>query len=287
MKYTFILALAALTSLALAGDLIKADFETAGVNYTISGGGIEKTSDYFTRSYNSDAAAVHSDLSNVEGTYYLAGRDIHSVSGFNTPAVLNINPVNTAGKEGLQLSFSAAAYSSDQFESLSSGFGSDYIKAEYSFDGGNWVLLAQFTGSSAAGEGALSEDADLNGTGDSNALSSAFTDFTYNIPATGSSLSVRFSIYNGSGSEFIAVDNVRVSDSIIIASPQNLMTVSVTSSQAELSWDAVSGATSYRIYRSVDPYGTFIEVGTSATNGFTDTNVSAGNKYFYYVTASN
>lgn len=285
MRYKIILALLALSSFALALDLLKADFETEGVNYTITNGGIEKTTDYFTRTYNSDGGAVHSDLSNVEGTYYLAGRDIHSVSGIDTPAVLNISSVNTMGKENLKLSFSAATYSSNEFESLSSGFGSDYIKAEYSFDGGDWALLAQFTGASPSGEAALSKDSDLNGTGDSNALSASFTDFTYDIPGSGSSLSVRFSIYTGSGSEFVAIDNIRISDSIIIASPQNLMTVSVTSAQADLEWDAVLQATVYHIYRSTDPYGMFTEIGTSAVNSYSDTGVSAGNKYFYYVTA--
>ena len=78
-----------------------------------------------------------------------------------------------------------------------------------------------------------------------------------------------------------------ISGGIPLSVPQNLITVNVTSSQCDLSWDAAAGATGYHIYRSTDPYGTFTEVGTSATNSFNDTGVSAGNKYFYYVTASN
>jgi hypothetical protein len=52
-----------------------------------------------------------------------------------------------------------------------------------------------------------------------------------------------------------------------------------------LAWEAVSGATSYDIYSSADPYGTFTFVtnitGTQYTMPMTET------KMFYYVVAKN
>lgn len=54
-----------------------------------------------------------------------------------------------------------------------------------------------------------------------------------------------------------------------------------------LSWDAVSGATGYNIYSSIDPYGTFT---IDATGTFTDTQWTApasDMKKFYQVTAVN
>lgn len=72
-----------------------------------------------------------------------------------------------------------------------------------------------------------------------------------------------------------------------LSAPSNVIVVSATASQAELSWDTVSGAGLYRIYRSADPYSGFAEIGTSVTNSYQDTGVSAGNKYFYYITADN
>jgi len=63
--------------------------------------------------------------------------------------------------------------------------------------------------------------------------------------------------------------------------------VSATSSEVNLDWDDVAGATMYHIYRSTDPYSGFAEIGTSGTNSYQDTGVSAGNKYFYYITADN
>ncbi|MCK4980182.1 MAG: hypothetical protein KAS62_07290, partial [Candidatus Delongbacteria bacterium] len=46
--------------------------------------------------------------------------------------------------------------------------------------------------------------------------------------------------------------------------PQNPSTV-VTGSSATLSWDEVTGTTIYHIYRSIDPYSGFVEIGTSST----------------------
>jgi len=71
--------------------------------------------------------------------------------------------------------------------------------------------------------------------------------------------------------------------------PSNVVVMTATSSQIDLSWNAVAGATLYKIYRSADPYSGFgaVPIGTSATTTYKDTDVSVGNKYFYYITADN
>jgi hypothetical protein len=68
--------------------------------------------------------------------------------------------------------------------------------------------------------------------------------------------------------------------------PSNIVVVSATSSSVELSWDAVSGASFYNIYRSSDPYSGFSQAGTSSTNNYTDSDILTAGKYFYYITAS-
>jgi len=69
--------------------------------------------------------------------------------------------------------------------------------------------------------------------------------------------------------------------------PANTTVVTATASEVNLGWDAVTGATLYNIYRSTDPYSGFTKIGTSGTNSYQDTGVSAGNKYFYYITTEN
>lgn len=78
-----------------------------------------------------------------------------------------------------------------------------------------------------------------------------------------------------------------VSASITPDAPANLIVVNSNSSQIDLVWDAVSGASLYRIYRSTDPFSGFAEISSSGTNSYQDTGVTAGNKYFYYITADN
>ncbi len=72
------------------------------------------------------------------------------------------------------------------------------------------------------------------------------------------------------------------------SAPANLQ-ITISGNDVNLSWDTVSGATGYNIYRSEDPsnFGSTV-YGTSTTNSFTDTNAaSSGTKYFYKVTATN
>lgn len=68
--------------------------------------------------------------------------------------------------------------------------------------------------------------------------------------------------------------------------PANI-SVAASVSSAVLTWDSVSGATAYNIYRSNLPYGTYSKIGTSSSPSYEDTEISGSNKYFYYVTADN
>jgi parallel beta-helix repeat protein len=63
------------------------------------------------------------------------------------------------------------------------------------------------------------------------------------------------------------------------------LTITAGTGSTLIEWTAVSGAASYKVYRSTDPYAGFSHIGTSPTNSYTDNEVLSGNKYFYYVTA--
>ena len=66
--------------------------------------------------------------------------------------------------------------------------------------------------------------------------------------------------------------------------PQNI-TTAIVGPNIELSWDSVASATSYRIYGSDDPYGTFTNIGTSGTTTWDQPYDDS--KKFYYVVAVN
>jgi len=68
--------------------------------------------------------------------------------------------------------------------------------------------------------------------------------------------------------------------------PGNLA-ISVVSNEVTLTWDAVAGATSYKVYSSIDPYGIFVET-TGTFLSPTQWKIAlSGTKYFYYVTSVN
>ncbi len=62
----------------------------------------------------------------------------------------------------------------------------------------------------------------------------------------------------------------------------------ITASSISLSWTASTdavGVTGYKIYRSATAGGTYSEIGTSATNSYTDTGLSASTSYYYKISA--
>lgn len=52
-----------------------------------------------------------------------------------------------------------------------------------------------------------------------------------------------------------------------------------------LSWNAVTGATGYKVYRSTTSGGTFTEFASPTTNSYTDSPLTNGTTYYYRVTA--
>ncbi len=70
------------------------------------------------------------------------------------------------------------------------------------------------------------------------------------------------------------------------SAPSGLAASTASVSQVNLSWTAVSGATSYTVYRSTDNI-TFSSVSTPSSNSYENTGLSASTLYYYKVTATN
>ena len=67
--------------------------------------------------------------------------------------------------------------------------------------------------------------------------------------------------------------------------PANV-TVTASANTVTVTWDQVPGATSYTVYSSSDPYGTFAPVTDGTYNGTSWTSSGTSSAKFYYVTAS-
>ena len=62
---------------------------------------------------------------------------------------------------------------------------------------------------------------------------------------------------------------------------------SASSGKPMLTWNAVSGATSYKVYRATSQNGTYSLLGTVTTTSYTNTGAKAGTTYWYKVKAVN
>jgi hypothetical protein len=67
-----------------------------------------------------------------------------------------------------------------------------------------------------------------------------------------------------------------------LAAPLNVE-ISISADQVDLSWEPVTGAEGYQIFRSVYPDSGFIQIGTTELTNFTDLNSSI--KAFYKIIA--
>lgn len=65
------------------------------------------------------------------------------------------------------------------------------------------------------------------------------------------------------------------------------LTASAGSSSISLSWNSVSGATSYKVYRATSASGNYTERDNVGNTSFTDYDVTKGTTYYYKVTALN
>lgn len=71
----------------------------------------------------------------------------------------------------------------------------------------------------------------------------------------------------------------------LVAAPTGLGSTNIKHTEATLSWNAVTGASSYRVERKLSSSTTWSSVRTQSTTSWTDTGLSAGNSYDYRVFA--
>jgi fibronectin type 3 domain-containing protein len=128
-------------------------------------------------------------------------------------------------------------------------------------------------------------------TGTFTAVSSSQTAATYNDPASGltngTTYFYKVSASNANGQCVSAQSSATSALSCAPAAvPVGLTKTVGTTKTVKLNWTASTGATQYTILRNTTS-GAEVAVGTSATNSYTDSNLTDGTTYYYKVSAQN
>ena len=107
------------------------------------------------------------------------------------------------------------------------------------------------------------------------------------ITVTGPSVKIKL-VSDDSGNEWgFKVTGITVTSSAAPAAPVVRIGNSASSGKPMLTWNAVGGATSYRIYRSTSKGSGYSLLGTTTATSYTNTGAKAGTTYYYRVKACN
>ncbi|SPF43275.1 putative Tripeptidyl-peptidase I [Candidatus Desulfosporosinus infrequens] len=70
-----------------------------------------------------------------------------------------------------------------------------------------------------------------------------------------------------------------------VATPSGLTATPVNTTQVNMTWSAVSGANSYKVYRSTSSTGSYTQIANPTTTSFSDTGLTQNTTYYYKVSA--
>ncbi|MEV1079707.1 PA14 domain-containing protein [Streptomyces sp. NPDC050211] len=114
--------------------------------------------------------------------------------------------------------------------------------------------------------------------------STTYTDAT--LPVTGDTYYYEVRAHDRAGNESVGTADIAVvtADRTVPAVPTDVEATSVTDG-LRLTWSAVTGALSYRVYRAPSGSTSYVRVGDANTASYLDTSAVEGSSYSYRVTA--
>ena len=201
-------------------ELINEDFEDATVSYTVDSPGefSDGSEDYFIRTDESNIAGAMA-FSNKQGSFFFGAHDLDNAvpggSGGSKIREISFNNIDVSDLT----SFTFSGYFAEDDDGGSQDWddkpgtdSDDYLKAQYSFDGGtSWTTFFAIEGSNPGnfnGEPAI--DSDFDGVGDGALITDTFAMHQASFTNGGGSatLNIKILINLDSGDEDIAIDNI-------------------------------------------------------------------------------
>ena len=238
------------------------NFETDGVGYTAVNTGDDGATDYFIRTNNINKVTSY-PYSGASGYFWATDDNDEYGEGTVTTTAFNVS-----GYENLQVKVHVAcATTSTIFET------DEVCWLEYNLDSGGWTGVVRWNGNYTLGTSNFYEDPNMDGVGEGVMLTPTFTQRTYTIGVTGSSLQLRFRIFLGAGEDF-AFDNIQVWGEAGASTPTTQATnvgfANVGTTQMDVSWTRGDG----------DACCVFVKQGSSGTASPVDNSTYTANTTF-------
>ncbi|MBL7782436.1 MAG: T9SS type A sorting domain-containing protein [Saprospiraceae bacterium] len=225
-------------------------------------------------------------LTSLQGSWFWAGEDIRS----NFPAI-NSRPPGNITTQSINISgyntLTVSLYLATSNNNGTRWEWDDSLNIHASINNGAFFTVGRFTGGAQFG-GDLKQDLNLDGVADGATVSVAnFTQYTFNIPGTGTSLRVELDFDMVGGSEEIAVDFIEVKG--IVAVPVELIYFGAkqAGNQVQLQWETASEQNSshYVIERGDENFrfaeiGRVESAGTAHSYNWTDLRSPTGVNYY-------
>jgi fibronectin type 3 domain-containing protein len=119
--------------------------------------------------------------------------------------------------------------------------------------------------------------------------SSSTVTFTDSSAVNGTSYYYEVTAVNAAGEGAASMQSAAVTPTVPVVAPTAPTGVNATAGNAQVTviWTAVTGATSYNVYRSTTQGSLGNKIGSSSTVTFTDSSAVNGTSYYYEVTAVN
>lgn len=238
----------AMTAAATTGQVVLNWTAGSGsTNYTVYRGTVSGT---YASIGSAGAATTYTDTTVVNGTQYF-----YVVRGNNGTESANSNEATTQSIAAFSIASTSAPTPSTIQVTWSNPAGSTVYDVRYGTSSGSYTTVA--------------------------GVSSPYT-ITGLTGNTTYYIAVRARNVIGSGS---SAQTPEVTQITPLSAPTALV-ATTTTGNISLSWGAVSGATSYKVYRGTVS-GTYALISSPATNSYSDSGVTNGTQYFYVVKAFN
>lgn len=254
-------------------NLFTEDFETngSGSRYSVVNEFHDGSNDYFTRTdgANPNISIRQGDYTDMNGSFYFAGEDLDDNGGNgNTTGTITFSSIDITNYTNLSFSglFAYGGVIDDDWDA------GELVYVEYSIDNGPWIKIVQFAASGSSFNNNLNEDTNFDGLGDGVALDRSFSEFTKQIPSTGTSMDLRFFAEANSADEEFAVDYLRIEGDLVAACSATTNTALPSSDQLlDATHTCDEGGWTYYAASAAGPY-------LFAINWAPDGSISAANQ---------